>query len=95
MITTTLAELLRNRIVEEDDLDPGVFDSFVVVDGYAMQAELEENTWGDVSCIQRVLDEPGKEEDLIFIDGHGNSTNIGTDTTTVRIFKELTSLDQA
>ena len=94
MITTTLAELINNGIVEEDDVDPGIFDSYVVADGYALHAELEENTWGNVSLIQRVLDEPGKEEDLIFVDEDGNSTNIGTDTTTVRIFKEITSLDQ-
>ena len=89
MFTTTLAELLKNWIVAEDEVDPGVFDSYVVSDGYTIQAELEPNTWGEFVCIQRVLDTPGEEEHLILIDSHGNSTNTGSNTIDVRVFKEI------
>lgn len=89
MITTTLAQLLKNQIVSEDDVDPGVFDSYVVSDGYALHAELEPDTWSEFVVIQRVLDEPGKEEHLILIDSHGNSTDMGSAKIDIHLFEEM------
>lgn len=89
MFTTSIKDLYDNGIITEDDVDPGVFDSHVVSDGYVIRAELEPGTWGEVSCIQRVLDEPGTEEHLILIDEHGNSTNIGSSKVDIILYREM------
>ncbi len=91
MITVTLRDLLIRGFVELDDIDEGVFDSYVVKEGYVIQAELEPDTWGEAPVIQRVLDDEHPEH-LIFVDSHGNSTNVGSDEANVRIFKELTEI---
>ena len=88
MITTSLKVLLKNNIIALEDEDPEVFDSYVVTDEYQMQAELEPNYWGEVACIQRVLDGDNPDH-LIVIDSQGNSTNVGSDKCTIRLYVEL------
>lgn len=88
MIKVNLEQLLKYGLVELDDVDPGVFDSYVVKDGYVITAELEENTMGEVCCIQRVLDDEHPTH-LIFLDSHGNSTHMGSDKASVRIYTEI------
>ena len=84
----TLGQLLTNEVIELDDEDPGCFDSYVVKDGFSMQAELEPDTWGEVVVIQRVLDDDHPDH-LILLDCHGNSTDIGSHEATIRLYQEL------
>ena len=88
MITTSLRELLRKRVIELVEEDACTA-SYNITDQYMVMAELEPDTWGEVKNIQVELDSDNPTH-LILLDVEENATFTDSDKVAVRIFSELT-----
>ena len=92
MIKTTFAELVRNKVLEEDDVDPGSWDGYAVADGYALEV-MEGKFAHSVTMIQRVFDVPDQRDNLFCIDADGSTVYTSlTNDLTVRLYKEINEI---